>query len=773
MAQVFAVTPGRSFPLRRAALQEVLRRLSWKRKAEIVVERRPAGSGGVFGRYSVAPQAKPEERRLPVLRSVEPLDASCDCQDFLANSLGVCVHVLAVLEDLAGRPARLREARAAGPVRAAERGGLRLRWSPVRAFEGRGDWLDQVRLLSGGSPQAPASEPLSRWFEREVPGEDEACGAGSVWRVRSTAGPGRLPLIEGLLAIARLEGELSASSRDVADPALLILLERERALLQRRAEIRSARPALEEALGSLKLPLYPYQAEGVRRLLGRGSLLLADDMGLGKTVQAIAACHALFRSGEVRRGLLLVPASLRSQWLREWTLFSDVPVGVLDGPPSFRQVVYAGVREGFLIGSYALVRSDLKALQGWDPEVVVLDEAQRIKNRLTQTARGVKGLQPAWRLALTGTPLENRIGELASIMEWIEEPALEPRWRLEPQHVVSLERVGAVGARSLATLRARLGSALLRRTRAAVLDQLPPRADTTVSVGLTLAQRVRHESLDRKVAALAAIEERRALTPEERIKLISYLTTQRIVANGMAQLNFEEEWPELSKQAPTPEVLAGLGSPKLIALRGVLEEVVLRQGRRIVVFSQWRRMLTLAEWVARPLLEAAGLRAAFFTGNEGQRRRTRNLVEFHDEPALRVLFASDAGGVGLNLQRAADCCLNIEPPWNPAVLEQRVARIHRLGQTRPVDVVNLVAPSSIEGRIRLISSGKAALFSALFDGREDDVDFGPRWSDLGGRAPSAPQGGKADSLRLDDATWAALRAEGSSLVDSSGRERAA
>jgi superfamily II DNA/RNA helicase len=143
----------------------------------------------------------------------------------------------------------------------------------------------------------------------------------------------------------------------------------------------------------------------------------------------------------------------------------------------------------------------------------------------------------------------------------------------------------------------------------------------------------------------------------------------------------------------------------------------------VVIFSQWVRWLRLAHWAVADLLAEKGVRAVFFTGEEKQRRRTHNLVDFHDDPAVRVLFASDAGGVGLNLQRAASSCVNLELPWNPAVLEQRIGRIYRLGQKRPIDVYNLVTAGSIEERIAGLVSDKKALFSGLFDGTSDEVRF--------------------------------------------------
>ena len=204
---------------------------------------------------------------------------------------------------------------------------------------------------------------------------------------------------------------------------------------------------------------------------------------------------------------------------------------------------------------------------------------------------------------------------------------------------------------------------------------------------------------------------------------MSLLTTQRIISNGMAQLQFEGLWPTIRNRRPDESTLQGLSAPKLSELRQLVRQLVIEQGRKIVVFSQWRRMLTLAHWAVSDLLGDNGLRSGFFTGAEGQRRRTQNIVEFHDDPDFRILFTSDAGGVGLNLQRAANCVINIELPWNPAVLEQRIGRIYRLGQKLPIDVYNLVCEQGIESRIAALVGSKQAFFKGLFDGESDSVQF--------------------------------------------------
>jgi hypothetical protein len=265
---------------------------------------------------------------------------------------------------------------------------------------------------------------------------------------------------------------------------------------------------------------------------------------------------------------------------------------------------------------------------------------------------------------------------------------------------------------------------MVRRVRQEVLSQLPPRTDTQIPIEMTAEQMDEHDALNMPIAQILGRAKRRPLTQPEFLRLMMLLTTQRIIANGLAQLRFEQLWPDLSRvDRPTESTLLGLATPKLLELRELIGQIALTQGRKVVVFSQWRRMLRLAHWAAREQLARERIRAVFFTGEEGQKRRTQNIVDFHDDPGCRVLFATDAGGVGLNLQRAATACINIELPWNPAVLEQRIGRIHRLGQRHPIDVYNLVSEPGIESRIADIVGSKRALFSGLFDGTTDQVAF--------------------------------------------------
>jgi len=701
-----ALPGGWDWPVRRAAFEAILRRLSSARGQELTVGKSPRG--GPFGDYTLRSRQTGGNLRYAVrLYSVAPLRGSCDCPDYLRGALGLCKHLLAVVDCLAAKPRLWREA-IVGPTAQLPR----LRWDTTLAPAGVFDPLSALCLQAvGTSARERPPAGLLRLFQ------PAKSGLSHLDETHDEDPAARLHLVADLQKYQRLAGS-------GADPAVGAVLTDERNRLERILRLRANARGLRGASSHGKRRLYDYQKAGVERFLTQGRLVLADDMGLGKTTQAIVAAAALQEVGLVRRGLFIVPASLKSQWQREWQAVSSAPLVVVEGGPEARREVYAKTRRGFLVTNYEQVVRDLDAIAAWGADLVVLDEAQRIKNWSTRTALTIKHLRPTYRLVLTGTPMENRLEELASIVEWVDDRALEPKWRLLPLHSAYADGTREVtGARNLTALRARLAPVLLRRLRSEVLAQLPLRQDTVVPVTLTEDQRAAHDDLNLPIAKLLAMGKRRPLTPPEFLRLMSLLATQRVISNGMAQLNFTETWPELRLRAPTPKLLESLATPKLSELRELIGSLVVTQKRKVVVFSQWRRMLELAAWAVSDLLAPDGLRAMFFTGQEGLRRRTQNLVDFHDDPKAAILFLSDAGGVGLNLQKAANACINLELPWNPAVLEQRIGRIHRLGQKRPIDVYNLVSQQCIEERIAGIVSDKRALFKGLFEGGSDQIAF--------------------------------------------------
>lgn len=676
------ITAGQESALAEAALSASLRRVA--RAGELVAI--PRAGTTPFGLYDVRGSGRTWTVRL---YSLEPLDGSCACPDFARNSLGLCKHLVAALERALRHRGRARTPPPGPP----------LRWNPVRPVDGPGDWLARVSWSSTAQARGPtllAEAAARRNFKN-----------GSLCVPASP--PRRLQLVRTLARVASdpaLTGLLAAEERHLADAVARPWTEAE----------------VDRVLSTLAHPLFDYQRTGVRRFLESGRLLLADDMGLGKTAQAIAACHALLRSGRAQRAVVIVPAALKGQWAREWMHFSNQPVTVVEGGASARADLYRRTHAGALVINYELALRDLARLQAFAPDVVVLDEAQRIKNWQTRTAQVVKQLTPRYRLALSGTPMENRLDELASLIDWIDDFALEPKWRLEPHHALRDAETGAViGACHLDTLRERLARCMVRRSREDVLSQLPARRTERVTVPMTAEQTAEHDALDRPIARLMSTAHKRPLTRAEFLALMSLFTRQRLICNALALVDFDATWRAVRGRDPSPALLARLGSPKLLEFRERMRSLVVDHGRKVVVFSQWRRMLQLAEWAISDVLESAKARTAFFTGGN-RASRDAGLVQFHEDPGVRVLFATDAGGVGLNLQRASSCVVNLDLPWNPAVLEQRVGRVHRHGQLRGVDV-HLLTSRGLESHIASVVGTKQALFKGLFDGDGAQVAF--------------------------------------------------
>lgn len=726
---VLASTEGADFPVRAAALDALVRRMTFAVRDGLVIVTRPS-RGATLGAYSTgrAPARGPRARGkaasvgrpyVTLLESLQPVTGSCDCPDFVRSSLGLCKHLLVVLDAIhrSGRkqPTGGAAERTAPRARAPR---VRLTWLPSLPLLGPLDRAAGLRLEVAPASRAGVPLAIRRCFV-----QNSKLGAAG-------GDTPRADVLEDLRGRAALFERLSAAlaergSKLEASPAARRIVDEERQRASRRARYARHAPRAARELGSLARKLYPYQRQGVMRLLEHGRLLLADDMGLGKTTQAIASCHALFRARLVRRGLVIAPASLKPQWLREWEETTRVPIKLVEGTPEERRRIYREHRAGFLVIGYEQLLRDIAEVQAFAPEMVVVDEAQRIKNYATKSAAYVKALDPEYRLVLTGTPMENRLEELASVLDWVDDVALSPKWRLVPWHTRSDgdgDR-GTSGARNLETLRARIGTCTLRRLRRDVLGQLPSRTDTRVPIEMTEQQRAAHDDLSHPIAVLASTAHTRPLTQPEFLRLMSLLNQQRIISNGLAQQRFEEIWPTCAQRRPDAALLEGLFAPKLSELRRLIADLAVDQERKVVVFSQWRRMLRLAEWSVRDVLAAEGCRAVFFTGAESAAQRTRAIADFHDDPNVRVMFLSDAGGVGLNLQRAASACINLEMPWNPAVLEQRIGRIHRLGQASPIDVYNLVNEYGIESRISALVGVKQALFSGVFDGTTDEVCF--------------------------------------------------
>ncbi|HEX4823680.1 MAG TPA: SNF2-related protein [Candidatus Polarisedimenticolaceae bacterium] len=646
---------------------------------------------GVIPRFRVAGHGRSGPYTV-ALRGSEARLASCTCPDYEKSEIGTCKHIERV-RSWYQRQTKKPQAPA-----------LAIWWRPAEWLAGVPDALREIRC---DAVETYPPGGLRTWFD----------GEGSL--LPAPADTPALTWIESAIVAARQMAEDGGLAFDL-DPAVTARIDEAREQAELSARLRAVEvgdPVWNEAITGLGFQLHPYQAEGAVFLAQSGRAFLADDMGLGKTLQAIVATLLMRRTAGIAKTLVVCPASLKHQWAGEILKACGEKARVVEGSRALRARTYRRWKRGFLVLNYELALRDLDLVRAAKAELVVLDEAQRIKNWDTKTAKAVKELQSPFAFVLTGTPLENRLSELHSIVEFLNPRALGPRWRLLPFHAVTEPGGKIVAYESLDVLRSRLAGFFMRRERVEVLDQLPPRTDNTFWTEMTPAQLRPYRRHARKVAALLA-QNRPLKTAEVRL-LLQSLTSMRILCNAWAQYEWESSEGRLKDGHGADGDLRWIHSPKLEEFTHVLEDLLERPGAKVLVFSQWERLLRLAHYAVRPLLERRGETATVFHGGMDSRARLLMIEGFKNDPARRVLFSTDAGGLGLNLQDAASVVVNLEVPWNPAVLEQRIGRVHRMGQRKSVQVLHFVTRGAIEERVRQVVENKKALFDGLL---VDEVD---------------------------------------------------
>ncbi len=591
------------------------------------------------------------------LRGWEPGDSYCSCPDFRKNTLGTCKHILHALDKVKKRfPAEVRKRK------------YRQREIALHLRYGR---TLELRLLL----PARLSEDVKTLLE---PLRDRAMD--------------NLPDL-----LARLR-QLQALGKEIliypdAEEYLQRRLHRER-LQSLAADIRRdpAHHPLRESL--LKSELLPYQLDGIAFVAGAGRAVLADEMGLGKTIQGIGVAELLARESRIERVLVITPTSLKSQWRDEIARFCDRDCQLVIGGSAERAEQYTQ-SAFFTLCNYEQVLRDIDMIERQPWDLIILDEGQRIKNWQAKTSQTVKRLKSPFALVLTGTPLENRLDDLYSIIEFIDDRHLGPDFRFYNRHRVLDEKGRVLGYRNLDQLRAKLSPLLLRRTRDQVLGELPPRSTEILRIPPTQEQKDLHDGHQRTVSAIV---NKRYLTEMDLLRLQKALLMCRLAANGTSLVD---------KQEP------GYSS-KLETLAELLDQLLAEPGRKIVLFSEWTSMLDLIE----PLIDKSGADYVRLDGSVPQKRRHTLVRRFLQEPDCRLFLTTNAGSTGLNLQ-AANTVINVDLPWNPALLEQRIARAHRMGQTQPVQVYLLVTEDTLEENLLYTLSAKRELALAALDPSSD------------------------------------------------------
>jgi SNF2 family DNA or RNA helicase len=455
----------------------------------------------------------------------------------------------------------------------------------------------------------------------------------------------------------------------------------------------------------IKIDLFPYQKEGVEFILFRDAAINADEMGLGKTLQAVAAAVLKKKVFGFSKTLVVCPATLKSQWKTEIEKFTDEKALILSGVPKQREVQYRETNCFFFIVNYETVLRDSQAINRADFDFLILDEAQKIKNYETKTASAVKRLKAKHKLVLTGTPIENRLIDIYSIINTLDPHYLGPLWEFSYKHCLfDPSKPNKInGYYDLDKLKDRLAGILIRREKSAVLSQLPAVQQRDVPVELTPLQKEIHAGF---MSGIARIISKKFLTPYDIQRLNLFLNNARMVCDSTFLIDDKTH-----------------DSPKLLELEDILFEKldIENNTRKIIIFSEWIRMHKLIG----ALLRKHKIGFTELNGTVPVKQRGDLIKNFEADPRCKVFLSTEAGGAGLNLQ-AADILINFELPWNPAKKNQRIGRIDRLGQkSAKLTIYNLISRNSIEQQIAAGLLVKQSLFEGVLSKGSDlsYVDF--------------------------------------------------
>ena len=638
-----------------------------QKRAKKAIDRILKRPRGPYGDYTVLSTSGKEYR--VAMRGPGLFDNFCTCPDFARNTLGTCKHIESIL-------ARLRKRHRSQLARhhfERERASVSLVY---------GDSLE-VKLNLPDRADPPLNKIRSEYFD----------SAGFLRR-------GEYHNFSRVMGRLRRADSAAVIYSDVLDYVERVNELREGLVWEKRQlkKLASGKPVLHDLL---KVPLFPYQVQGTLFAASRGRVVLADDMGLGKTIQTIAAATLLRQRRGIQRVLVVSPASVKYQWKTEIERFSDLSAQVIDGRRTRRAKLYASPTFFNLI-NYELIPHDMRLIQDLRPDLIVLDEAQRIRNWKTRTARTVKQLKSRYAIVLTGTPLENKLEELYSVVEFVDGRVLGPAFRFLHDHIQTTETGKLIGYSGLRQIHKQLEPILIRRTREEVLKQLPERTDQVFRVPLTDQQAEPYWEQNEILGRLMSKWSRQGWLSEVDLRRVTCcIQNMRMLCNSTFLFDKETNY-----------------SPKLVEFREIILELTVEEHRKVVVFSEYQLMTRLAAQE----LDDLGIEYVSLHGGVPTPKRGDLMARFREDPECMVFLSTDAGGVGLNLQ-SASAVINFEPPWNPARLEQRIGRVHRMGQSRPVQVIHVLTENSIEERVWRTMQLKKALFSGLFDLTADEVSF--------------------------------------------------
>ncbi len=626
------------------------------------------GDGLVFSDYKVY-NASTKNNYKVALRSVDNSLNYCSCYDFKTNQLGTCKHIEGLLLFIRKRPG-LRKA-------------LKQQYSTTYSsmyMEYRGERKIKFRI---GTENTAEYKKLTKPY------------------IDNTGGMNKKGF-EEIDVILQKSFEINTSFRCYEDALSHIIQWREKKERKEFLAPYFKQNKLPE-IKSLKVKLFPYQTEGILFCAEAGRSILADDMGLGKTIEAIAVAQLLHEHRQVQKVLIICPTSLKYQWQSEIEKFTSASTTVIEGNYLKRQKLYKEEDSLYKIASYNIAVNDLELIDEFQPDLIILDEAQRIKNWQTKISRSIKKLQSKYALVLTGTPLENKLQELYSLVQFIDPLHLGSLYNFISTYEQTDETGKVVGYQNLHEIKDRPKHILLRRTKKEVLKQLPSRTDKNLFVSMTNEQSAIHADYAEMVRRIINRWKKMGfLKEEDRQRLMIALNMMRMVCNSTYIIDQETNH-----------------QTKLDELFEILEEVIAAGEEKIVIFSQWERFTRLIA----VQLDEQKIGYASLNGSVPSHKRKDLFDRFNNDDNCRIFLSTDAEGVGLNLQ-AGSILFNMDLPWNPAVLEQRISRIYRQGQKRNVSIINFVARNTIEHGMLGKLKFKRALAEGILDNGETNIFVG-------------------------------------------------
>ncbi len=589
----------------------------------------------IFGEH-ILTNEKGKKYKL-TFRDIGEKTGYCSCPDYRTNKLGTCKHLIFAFENLKNLHWKI-------PAKLPEYPFVEIYLDPLQDY--------RISRFYPGQPEHEIEMLLHRYF-----GDKNFIADNN---------------IEGFLGFIREAGrhkKIKIRSE--------VLEKTEKAFNLSTLKILKKNTSLD--FSQIKGKLFPYQQEGVEFAVFCQGAIIADEMGLGKTIQAIAIAIFKKQVFGFTRTLIICPASIKEQWKREIERFSSEKAIIIEGKPEERQSAYSAPGAYFLIANYESVMRDKNFITKHSPDFIILDEAQRIKNYNTLTSFAIKSIPKKHSLVITGTPIENRLVDLFSIVNFIDPEYLTPLWEFSYQHCYfdQKSKNKITGYYNLQNLKKRMEKILIRREKREVIKQLPQLSQLDIPVEMHLEQALHHGSFARGIASILA---KKFITPFDMQKVMLLLAKMRMVCDSTYLVDNETNI-----------------SPKLSELKHILFEKldIKNNKRKILNFSEWKKMINI---IAKTLRNN-DIGFVELTGSVPVKKRGDLISEFEENENCRIFLSTEAGGTGLNLQ-VADTVINFELPWNPAKKNQRIGRIDRIGQRSDnLTVINLITTNSIETKI--------------------------------------------------------------------------